>query len=114
MGPEHPLARLSRSRPRPPTIADPTVTLVIPVRNEARNIVWVLEQVADEVAEIILVDGNSTDVTLVTARRCRPDVRVVPQQGDHRPGVSGHLVQAARQLRRAARPPRTASAVAGQ
>src|SRR5271163_2172827 len=81
MGPEHPLARLSRSRPRPPTIADPTVTLVIPVRNEARNIVWVLEQVADEVAEIILVDGNSTDVTLVTARRCRPDVRVVPQQG---------------------------------
>ena len=31
--------------------------------------------------EIILVDGDSTDVTLVTARRCRPDVRVVPQQG---------------------------------
>ena len=40
-----------------------------------------LEQVVDEVDEIILVDGDSTDVTLVTARRNRPDVRVVAQQG---------------------------------
>ncbi|MGO9925190.1 MAG: glycosyltransferase family 2 protein [Mycobacterium sp.] len=71
-------------RPRPrakSTITDPTVSLVIPVRNEARNIGWVLEQIADEVTEIILVDGESTDVTIVTARRHRPDVRVVPQQG---------------------------------
>jgi glycosyltransferase involved in cell wall biosynthesis len=59
----------------------PSVSLVIPVRNEARNVGWVLEQVANDVDEIILVDGNSTDVTLITARRCRPDVRVVPQQG---------------------------------
>jgi glycosyltransferase involved in cell wall biosynthesis len=78
---EHSLSLLSRSRPRPSTIAGLTVSLVIPVRNEARNIGWVLEQIADEVTEIILVDGDSTDVTLVTARRCRPDVRVVPQQG---------------------------------
>jgi glycosyltransferase involved in cell wall biosynthesis len=69
-----------RARPKSAS-AEPTVSLVIPVRNEARNIGWVLEQVADEVTEIILVDGDSTDVTLVTARRCRPDVRVVPQQG---------------------------------
>ena len=65
-------------------------------------------------AEIILVGGNSTDVTLATARRCRPDVRVVSQQGDHRSGVSAHLKPAARQLRCAARPPRTASAVTSQ
>src|SRR5271157_753641 len=80
---EHPLALLSRSRSRPrrSTHADLTVSLVIPVRNEARNIGWVLEQIADEVTEIILVDGESTDVTIVTARRHRPDVRVVPQQG---------------------------------
>jgi glycosyltransferase involved in cell wall biosynthesis len=76
---KHPPALLSR--PRPSTTAGPTVSLVIPVRNEARNIGWVLEQVADVATEIILVDGNSTDVTLVTARRCRPNVRVVPQQG---------------------------------
>jgi glycosyltransferase involved in cell wall biosynthesis len=59
----------------------PSVTLVIPVRNEARNVGWVLEQIAEDVDEILLVDGNSTDVTLITARRCRPDIRVVPQEG---------------------------------
>jgi glycosyltransferase involved in cell wall biosynthesis len=59
----------------------PTVSLVIPVRNEARNIAWVLDQVADEVDEIILVDGNSTDATLITARSCRPDLKVVRQEG---------------------------------
>ncbi|MGH3887013.1 MAG: glycosyltransferase family 2 protein [Pseudonocardiaceae bacterium] len=57
-----------------------TVTLVIPARNEAANIAWVLEQVPACVDEVILVDGNSTDATLVTARFCRPDVRVVVQQ----------------------------------
>jgi glycosyltransferase involved in cell wall biosynthesis len=31
--------------------------------------------------EIILIDGQSTDATLVTARSCRPDVRVLAQQG---------------------------------
>lgn len=57
------------------------VSLVIPVKNEARNIGWVLDQIADDVHEVILVDGNSTDATLITALRCRPDVRVVPQEG---------------------------------
>lgn len=59
----------------------PTVSLVIPVRNEARNIAWVLEQIAGDVDEIILVDGDSTDATLITARSCRPDVKVVQQDG---------------------------------
>jgi glycosyltransferase involved in cell wall biosynthesis len=59
----------------------PTVSLVMPVKNEARNIAWVLEQIADDVSEVILVDGNSTDATLITARSCRPDIRVVPQEG---------------------------------
>lgn len=58
-----------------------SVTLVIPTRNEAANIAWVLGHVPACVDEIILVDGNSTDATLVTARSCRPDVRVVVQQG---------------------------------
>jgi hypothetical protein len=57
------------------------VSLVIPAKNEAANIAWVLEQVPACVDEVILVDGNSTDATLVTARFCRPDVRVVAQQG---------------------------------
>ncbi|KGI66689.1 glycosyltransferase family 2 protein [Mycolicibacterium rufum] len=58
-----------------------TVSLVIPVRNEARNIAWVLEQISDDVDEIVLVDGNSTDATVITARSYRPDIRVVSQQG---------------------------------
>ncbi len=79
--PEHSLTLISGSSPGPSTTAGLTVSLVIPVRNEARNIAWVLEQIAGDVTEIILVDGNSTDVTLVTAHRYRPDVRIVPQQG---------------------------------
>ena len=73
-------ARRKRARTASTTLT-PTVSLVIPVRNEARNIAWVLEQIADEVSEIILVDGNSTDATLITARSYRPDIRVVPQVG---------------------------------
>lgn len=58
-----------------------TISLVIPVINEAANIAWVLDQIPPCVDEIILVDGKSTDATLVTARSCRPDVRIVTQQG---------------------------------
>jgi hypothetical protein len=55
--------------------------LVTQVRNEARNIAWALEQIADDVSEIVLVDRNSTDATLITARSCRPGIKVVPQEG---------------------------------
>jgi glycosyltransferase involved in cell wall biosynthesis len=72
--------RNKRARPTFPR-QSPTVSLVIPVRNEARNIAWVLEQIADDVDEIVLVDGHSTDATLITARRYRPDIKVVPQEG---------------------------------
>ena len=70
-----------RKRSRTASAKPATVSLVIPVRNEARNIGWVLEQVADEVNEVILVDGNSTDATLITARSYRPDIKVVLQEG---------------------------------
>lgn len=58
-----------------------TVSLIIPVRNEARNIGWVLEQIPKRIDEIILIDGNSTDATLITARSCRPDIKIVQQSG---------------------------------
>lgn len=61
--------------------AGQTVSLVIPVRNEARNIAWVLDQIADDVHEIIVVDGASTDATVTTALSRRPDIRVIPQEG---------------------------------
>jgi glycosyltransferase involved in cell wall biosynthesis len=71
------MAGLARPEGRP----ELTVSLVIPVRNEARNIAWVLEQIVDDVHEIILVDGDSTDATLTTARSYRSDLTVIPQQG---------------------------------
>lgn len=66
---------------RPARAGGLSVSLIIPARNEARNIAWVLEQIPDTVSEVILVDGESTDVTLITARTYRPDIKVVPQQG---------------------------------
>src|SRR4051794_4916527 len=71
------VATSRRKRSRAASTNSVSVSLVIPVKNEARNIAWVLEQIADEVSEVILVDGNSTDATLITARSCRPDIKVV-------------------------------------
>jgi glycosyltransferase involved in cell wall biosynthesis len=56
------------------------LTVVIPTKNEARNIGWVLQRMPGGVDEIILVDGNSTDDTVEVARRIRPDIRVLAEQ----------------------------------
>lgn len=61
--------------PRP---TDPTVTVVIPTLNEARNLEVILPQLPP-VDEVILVDGMSTDDTVAVARRLRPDIKVVMQ-----------------------------------
>jgi len=76
-----PKSSSARAETGPESAVRRGVSLVIPVRNEARNIASVLEQVEHDVDEIILVDGNSSDVTLITARAYRPDVRIVAQQG---------------------------------
>jgi glycosyltransferase involved in cell wall biosynthesis len=65
------------------------VSLVIPAKNEARNLPWVLEQIPDSVSEVILVDGESTDATLMMATVCRPDIRIVAEP---RPG-KGHALR---------------------
>ena len=54
-----------------------TLTLLIPAKNEAENIEWVLERLPPIVDEVVLVDAHSTDATIETARRVRPDVVVV-------------------------------------
>jgi glycosyltransferase involved in cell wall biosynthesis len=51
--------------------ANPTISIVIPARNEARNLEVVLPRLPD-VAQIILVDGNSVDGTIEAAQRARP------------------------------------------
>lgn len=60
-----------------------SVSVVIPTRNEAKNIVWVLQRIPHLVDEVILVDGLSTDGTVDVARMVYPDVIVVHET---RPG----------------------------
>ena len=57
----------------------PRVSVVIPARNEARNLPWVLGRLPGGLHEVILVDGGSVDGTVEAARRHRPDVVVVEQ-----------------------------------
>lgn len=77
--PAQQIRREASSRPRVQT--PDRVTLVVPTKNEATNIAWVLEQVPDCVDEIILVDGHSTDATVTTARATREDIRIIQQEG---------------------------------
>ena len=57
----------------------PTVSVVIPTLNEARNLEHVLPRIPADVHEVILVDGNSQDGTVEVARRLCPDIKVVEQ-----------------------------------
>ncbi|MCM0618898.1 glycosyltransferase family 2 protein [Nocardioides bruguierae] len=62
--------------------ATPTVSVVVPALNEARNLEVVLPtlRAADHrITEVLLVDGGSVDDTVATARRVLPDVRVLTQ-----------------------------------
>ena len=58
----------------------PRVSVVIPALNEADNLPAVLATIPEDVFEIILVDGASTDETANVAQRCRPEVRIVAQR----------------------------------
>ncbi|MBW4439102.1 MAG: glycosyltransferase family 2 protein [Pleurocapsa minor GSE-CHR-MK-17-07R] len=58
-----------------------TVSLVIPTKNEAKNLPYVLPRIPSIVTELILVDADSTDGTVEVARRLYPKVRVVGQTG---------------------------------
>ena len=67
---------------------DRHISVVIPAKNEARNIGWVVERMPLLIDEIILVDGHSTDATIEVARALRPDIVVVQ---DDRPGKGAAL-----------------------
>lgn len=56
----------------------PTVSVVVPAKNEARNLEVVLPALP-EVHQIIVVDGHSVDDTIEVARTVRPGVEVISQ-----------------------------------
>jgi glycosyltransferase involved in cell wall biosynthesis len=57
----------------------PKVSVIIPTLNEARNLPHVFSKLPPALHEIIIVDGHSVDNTVATARRLRPDVRIIKQ-----------------------------------
>jgi glycosyltransferase involved in cell wall biosynthesis len=77
LGATRELARADRERTR----VSVTVTVVIPARNEAENIGWVLRRLPAFVDEVVLVDGRSMDATVAVARAARPDIVVVTDNG---------------------------------
>jgi glycosyltransferase involved in cell wall biosynthesis len=57
-----------------------TISVVIPTKDEAQNIPWVLERIPAWIDEVVLVDGQSSDGTIEAAKRVRPDIVVVEQR----------------------------------
>jgi glycosyltransferase involved in cell wall biosynthesis len=74
---------LSGTSGAPPTSL--RVSVVIPARNEGRNLPYVLARLPSDLFEVILVDGHSSDDTVYVARSLLPAIRVV-QQGGHGKG----------------------------
>lgn len=70
--------RIIAEPPVPAGPKEPTVSVIVPALNEARNLPHVFARLP-QVDEIVLVDGGSTDDTVAVARRLRPDIRVVRQ-----------------------------------
>lgn len=56
------------------------VSIIIPTKNEEHNLPYILPMLPPD-AEVILVDGHSTDRTIELARKLRPDIIVLTQPG---------------------------------
>lgn len=67
------IVQVRSRRPR-----NPRVSVIVPVRNEARNLERVLPELPD-LHEVIVVDGNSQDGSIATAQRMLPAVKVIRQ-----------------------------------
>jgi glycosyltransferase involved in cell wall biosynthesis len=59
----------------------PRIGVVIPTHNEAQNLYYILPDIPSIVSEVILVDGHSTDDTIVVAQQLLPAIRIVRQVG---------------------------------
>lgn len=69
-------------RPISPALAiAPTVSVIIPARNEAANLPHVFGTLPPWVDEVVLVDGHSVDDTVAVTRALCPRAKVVSQPG---------------------------------
>ncbi len=59
----------------------PSMSIIIPARNEAQNLYHILPGLASIAGEIILVDGHSTDDTIEVAKQLIPSIRILQQPG---------------------------------
>jgi glycosyltransferase involved in cell wall biosynthesis len=59
----------------------PSISVVIPVRNEAQNLYYILPRIPAFVSQVVLVDGHSTDDTIAVARQLLPAVQIIRQVG---------------------------------
>lgn len=59
----------------------PAVSVVIPCKNEARNLPIVFDTLPEWISEVVLVDGQSVDDTVAVAKECYPEIKIVHQVG---------------------------------
>ncbi|HEY4387537.1 MAG TPA: glycosyltransferase family 2 protein, partial [Ktedonobacteraceae bacterium] len=57
-----------------------SISVIIPTKNEAKNLPYVLPRLPTCVSEVILVDGNSSDNTVEVAQQLYPSICVIQQQ----------------------------------
>lgn len=68
------------SRPKLSVVQPPKVSVIVPTLNEAKNLPHVFEVLnKQDIHEVVVVDGFSTDDTVTVAQALRPDVRIVHQ-----------------------------------
>ncbi len=69
-------------RPVSPALAiAPTVSVIIPARNEAANLPHVFGTLPPWIDEVVLVDGHSVDDTVAVTRALCPKAKVITQSG---------------------------------
>lgn len=57
--------------------SNPTVSVIVPTLNEARNLPYALWRLPECVTEVVVVDGRSDDDTVEVAQHLRDDVKIV-------------------------------------
>ena len=63
-----------------PSVAKPGVSVIIPARNEGKNLPRILDSLPDGIDEVIVIDGNSSDDTVAVAEAHPRVSRVVVQR----------------------------------